>query len=303
MELYMIKNISDISKIQIKKIRNCYLESRYSVDKIAELYHLERNVILVILNDLISINDLPNGYIKQDKFIAIADTHLGSIYEKMLYLDFVYNYATDNNIYDVLHAGDVIQSTIEPTIDEYNNDISQLNHLVNDYPNNGNICTHILFGNHDYNTLKKNSDYIEIIKNRKDFNLLGFKRAYLSWQNYLITVAHDIKKYKVSIPNEEGLLRFVGHRHSLLFSEPNNIYLPTLSLEQKRYIDDIYSYPGFLVCEMQDTKVVIIYYAFKDSIINHYDKKGIIKMRESNFEVECKGEVISRRLSKNMLIR
>lgn len=301
MEYVMIRSLNEVEPIIIDKVIKDYEVSNMPINNIAGKYQLERNVVLAILNDRVKTKELPNGHIKGNSFIVIGDTHIGSKLEKMIYLDYVYEYATKNNIRDIVHVGDLIQSTMRPVDRKYIKEKKQIDHLVNDYPSDDNIKNHILFGNHDFHTLNNNPHYYRIIASRKDFNLLGFKRAYLDWQKYLICVDHPINKYHINIPNVDPLLRLIGHSHFFHVKGPNNIYTPALSLDQKYYTNQI-PYPGFLVISKSENKTLITFYAFKEYIYDVNDIKEIELTRESKPEVLSYGVVRTLKMRDNMTI-
>lgn len=297
----MIRSLDEIDSIIIDRVIKDYEKSKMPINNIAGKYSLERNVVLAILGNRVRLKELPNGYIKGNTFIAIGDTHIGSKLEKMTYLDYVYDFAIKNNITDIVHAGDLIQSTIKPVQKEFVTDRAQLEHVIKNYPFDESIKNHILFGNHDFHTLNKSPRYYRILSSRKDFNLLGFKRAYLNWQKYLICIDHPIRKYRIEIPNQDPLLRIIGHSHSFHMGEPNNIYTPSLCLDQKYYSNQI-PYPGFLVISRVDNETQITLYVFKDHIYDINDIKEIKLTRESIPEVTSYGVVRTFKMRDNMTI-
>lgn len=296
----MIKSLDEIEPIIIEKVIKDYEKSAMPVNNLSGKYSLERNVVLAILGNQVKTKELPNGYIKGDTFIAIGDTHIGSELEKIIYLDYVYNFATKNNIKDIVHTGDLIQSTMRPVQQRYVKDSVQIEHLIHDYPYDETIKNHILFGNHDFHTLNKNDHYYRIISSRKDFNLIGFKRAYLKWQKYLICVDHQTPKYHINIPNRNPLLRIIGHSHSFHIGEPNNFYTPPLCLDQKYYPNQM-PYPGFLVFHKSDDKAQVSLYAFTDHIYD-YKEYEIELVRESIPDIINYGVVRTLKMRDNIKI-
>lgn len=295
----MIKCLNEIEQNIIDAVIKDYEDLIMPINNIAGKYSLERNVVLAILGGRVKLKEIPNGRIRGESFIAIGDTHVGSEFEKLLYLDYVYDFAVKHNITDIVHLGDLVQSTMRPVQQKYVKNSTQLEHLVQDYPYDKSIKNHILFGNHDFNTLDKFPKSYRIISSRKDFNLLGFKRAYLRWQGYLICVNHPIQKYHINIPNPAPLLRLIGHSHSFHLGEQNNIYTPALSLDQKYQSNQI-TYPGFLVISKVNNKAQISLYTFNDCISDIHEMKV---MRKSVPEVTDQGIVKELKMRDNMLIR
>lgn len=296
----MISNLNQVETIIIKKVISDY-EDGMPINNVAGKYTLERNVVLAILNERVRVKDLPNARIRGTSFIVIGDTHFGSELEKIIYLEYVYDYARKNGIKSIIHAGDLIQSTMRPVMNKYVNQSKQINHLVDDYPYDETITNYILFGNHDFHTLYKEDYYLKVIKKRKDFNLLGFKRAYLSWQKFLICVDHPIDKYKINIPNVNPLMRFIGHSHDFHISSPNNIYTPPLSLDQKYHNYGI-PWPGFIVVNRNGDNADIYLLTFNEYVKDYRDAKAISKIRKSTPEVHNYGVVRSLKMRDNMTI-
>lgn len=204
------------------------------------------------------MKQIPNT---EEKIIIISDTHLGSIYENIDYLKQVYEYATIYNIKTILHAGDLIQSTKRNVKNKYRNEYSQICHVIDSYPEDINIQNYILFGNHDYHTLKKDDEYQKLLSTRRDFTFLGTKRAYLNWQNNIISLLHQTPKYNIKVPNLDTLINFCGHSHKLLIHE-KSIHVPTLSDDLKEE-----SLPGFLVLTIKDNYLYIESIIFEQKII------------------------------------
>ena len=92
------------------------------------------------------------------RFIVISDTHFGSIFESIEYLEMVYEYAVKNGIKYIFHCGDLIEG--EEYYDsgrskwEYRNIYLQIEHILNDYCYDESIKNIILLGNHDVKSLK-----------------------------------------------------------------------------------------------------------------------------------------------------
>ena len=205
------------------------------------------------------MKQIPNT---EEKIIIISDTHFGSIYENLDYLKYVYEYATLNNIKTILHAGDLIQSTKRNVKKNYRDEYNQICHVIESYPKDSIIQNYILFGNHDYHTLKKDPKYLKLLSNRKDFNLLGTKRSYLTWHNQTISLIHHTPKFNLEIPNLETLVNFCGHTHKLSIHD-KSIHVPTLSDDLKDS-----SLPGFLVATIKSNILFIEHIYFEEKNIN-----------------------------------
>lgn len=248
-------------------------------------YHQHKNINEILLDSSLMLNEvlailkyykIPDYELASivsafnlldDQVIIISDTHIGNQKENILYLKYVYDFAFQNNINSIIHTGDLLQSTLGYPKIEFQAPISQINRTLEVFPYYPNINTYILFGNHDLHLLKKNPSYIEELKKRSDFKILGLAKAYINWQNNLITVSHRINKYNLQIPNLSFLMNFIGHRHSLKLYNNHSIAVPTLSDDLKIY-EGYESKPGFLIATIKDNKLVIETIDFEKESLN-----------------------------------
>ena len=129
------------------------------------------------------------------------------------------------------------------------------------------ITTYLLMGNHDYLLLRKYNDMYDFLSSRYDVKLLGLKKAYINWCNYLINFNHRIPKFNMHIPRVESNIRLYGHRHEFNYKEGNGtILLPTLSDDLKFYGD--VNYPGFVVLSLEDENIDIKFYPIINNKVN-----------------------------------
>ena len=194
---------------------------------------------------------LPIIKVDDDKVILISDTHLGSLNENYHYIDLVYNFAIENNINVILHAGDFMQGTVKPVLSSCQIIENQINYVINNYPMDKSIKNYVLIGNHDYFVFRKSDNIISHFSERNDIEFLGYKKVYINWHNYLISLSHYLSKYKIDVPRIETLLKFAGHRHELYF-DGSTIHLPTLSDDIKYYGNNYNNYPGFIYAKIND---------------------------------------------------
>jgi predicted phosphodiesterase len=293
----MYKNIDDFSLGMRKKIAGEFFGGS-SVQKIMIKHGLTRNEVLAILNDR-KVDakrlryELSTFDMKGDKFIAIADTHIGSIYEDMDLLNYIYDYACSINVTDIVHGGDVIQSTMRPTNPKLRNEYQQLVYTVDHYPERKGIRTHICLGNHDFHTLAKDDEYIKVLESRKDFDIIGFKRAYFTWNKYLLNVKHEINKYGLDIPNYDTQAMICGHRHEPYVHGHDKIMLPCACRDVKNYHEKL-SLPGFFEIQKVKDNMVIISHEF---LPVNYDEK---EFEEIPRKVT---RIYKRKLNKNFKLR
>ena len=261
----MIINIDDVKGSLKKKIASEFYQKKH-VSDIAREYNLSINEVLAILNNK-SVDskrlrrELSTVDIHDDSFIVIADTHIGSANMDMEMIESVYEYAKLRGIRHVFHAGDLIQSTMRPTNPKLRDETRQILYLVDNYPEVDGITTHILLGNHDFHTLKKDDNYLRCINSRRDFDVLGFKRAYFTWNKYLLNLRHEVDKYKMEIPNVDTQLMLCGHRHEFYVHGHDKIMIPCLCGDIKNYHTSL-SLPGFLEVFQDGDKLRVAVHSF-----------------------------------------
>lgn len=271
-------------KLKFKVLKS--YQKFHNAKKVQNQYGLSRNELIAILlesgikgAELKSI--LASTHIFSESFIIISDTHIGSKLENPLYLKIVYDYALKNNIKHIFHAGDLLQSSIKPVNPKYMNPMTQASHLIDVYPESNRITNHILLGNHDFHIIEKESQVWKILSSRKDFDILGFKKAYFTWNNYLLSMSHDINKYHIILPNVDSLVRFVGHRHSINVVGDSTVFSPTLSDDIKYY--GYASNPGFLYVTNEQGRIRVYY-----MIIDKLDEK---------YKIENGGIILSKKMT------
>ena len=202
---------------------------------------------------------MPTLTINDDEIILISDTHYGSTLENYSYIDLVFDYAKKNNIKTIIHGGDFIQGNYAPRKDIYQNIFEQLYYVLNNYPRDNDINTHLLFGNHDYQLLKKSYDLtFDIFESRKDINIIGLKQTYINWKNHIMYMNHYIPKQNQYYPRLKSFLKIHGHHHEYDFTDDlTKIYLPSLSDDIKYYGNVVY--PGFLTIKLDDDSFEVKY--------------------------------------------
>lgn len=189
------------------------------------------------------------------KFIVISDTHFGSIFESIEYLEIVYEYATKHGIKYIFHCGDLIEGEEYNNYGknkwEYRNIYLQIEHILNDYCYDENIQNLILLGNHDVKSLKiRGIDLNDVLKERSDFIPIGYRNGYIKINDDYIALKHEIKRMLNPNYPFSTSLSFSGHSHQYRckFDDKNvRFIVPTLSnMKSNKEIINI----GFLVGEL-----------------------------------------------------
>ncbi|MBQ6135035.1 MAG: metallophosphoesterase [Bacilli bacterium] len=262
----MKRNIDDFTEKE-KYLVSTLFHQQYSVSEISEITKLSFYEVHYLLRKIeesfCAEKSVSSFHVSDSKVLILSDTHLGSKYENLSYLQEAYQYAQRQDIHVAIHAGDLIQSTISNVKVKYEDEFRQLEHVVNDYPFIEGMKNYILLGNHDYNTLKKGEEYFHILKEREDFVFLGFKRAYGTWQDQLISICHPVKKYALPISSVENFLNLKGHSHKLSYHRDKSIQVPTLSDD---FIKIKNAKAGFLIGTLDHKKLEIDSFYFQDSL-------------------------------------
>jgi len=184
------------------------------------------------------------GETHKKTFMVISDSHIGSIYEQLSFINFLYDEAKKRGIDTVYHCGDISDGYYKSrpeqiialhaiTFDQ------QAEYIIANYPKRDGITTHFIIGNHDETHIKNGGADIgkAIARSRSDMIYLGLgsARVFLSpncWMELLhpldgiaYATSYAIQKYIDSLSGgEKPNLLFVGHHHKLLYMVNRNIH-------------------------------------------------------------------------------
>ena len=151
------------------------------------------------------------------KFLVISDTHFGSKYENFDYLKMVYEYASKNSIKYIFHCGDFFEGTYANSRrckPKYRTVDSQVEHVLKEYCYDDNIENIILLGNHDaFPIISSKVDVRDLLSERDDFNVLGYRSAYIKINDEYISLKHEISRLMNEVEDKTVLLNFFGHSH------------------------------------------------------------------------------------------
>lgn len=222
------------------------------------VYLLQRKIDGFNAHDHLSFTD-----INDQELLILSDTHIGSRKENFEYIEEAYKKAATKGIKTAIHAGDLIQSTYDPVKPEFADEEKQIEHLINYYPYLSDFTTYVLLGNHDLNTFKKDPKYLQMLQDRKDLVIMGFKRAYLTWLGNLICIYHSCPKYRLTIPNIENLIQLTGHSHKLSINKQGYFYIPSASDDM---IQHKTAHPGFIIGGIEDQTLTLDSYRFENGL-------------------------------------
>jgi len=188
-------------------------------------------------NDVYAI---PNS-LEHLKLLLISDTHLGSKYDRLDILRYLYQKAEDNNVDYVLHSGDLTeglsgrpQQIYEIKEPSYT---GQRDYVIDKYPKSS-IPTYLIAGNHDLWWVKQcGADICKDISNqRPDLHYLGSDcedlmigklrvRLYHGKGGSSYARSYKLQKYFDTIPLEERphILQ-TGHIHQAFYMKQDKTH-------------------------------------------------------------------------------
>jgi predicted phosphodiesterase len=185
--------------------------------------------------------NLPIG--ENHRLLFISDTHLGSKYDRLDILRYLYDRAQNEGIDTVLHVGDMVDGSY-PTRSNHQYELrahgadEQLEYVVKKYPFRDGIKTYFINGNHDY-THQRNDGFDigrAIDREREDMVYLGQDVADLKYGKIKIRMFHGAKgsayarsyklqKYVEQIPQEEiPDILLMGHYHNSFYMKYAGIH-------------------------------------------------------------------------------
>lgn len=272
----------------IKKTINeviTYLKNRGNTKNRKIIYPCNDNMILEYDGRVIETSSKCQQVFNIDeenefRFIVISDTHFGSVFENIRYLNYVYEYASKNDINYILHAGDLIEGSYDDfgrCKEEYRTIDSQVEHVLKDYSYDKNIKNMILLANHDaYSIYHYGVDIAPLLSERKDFQILGYRCAYIKVNDKYISLKHEISRLKNSLKDYLTLIDFIGHSHQYRcnYNKTNTrVRVPTLSDMRSNMIVN----KGFLVCDINFDNLKVNNFSCEYIDFEHMERKIILE--------------------------
>ena len=187
------------------------------------------------------VYQLPEGL--SHKLLLISDTHLGSKYDRLDILRYLYQRAADEGIDTVIHAGDLTDG-MYPNRSNHQYELrahgadEQLEYVVKKYPSVDGIKTLFIGGNHDYTHIRNDGFDIgaAVARERKDMIYLGQDVADVKYGKTRIRMFHGSKgpayarsykmqKYIEQIPTEEKPnMLLMGHYHNSFYMKYSDVH-------------------------------------------------------------------------------
>lgn len=166
------------------------------------------------------------------KALVISDLHFGNELERIDLVNRAFNYCKKNNINIILCGGDIIDGCFSMGKQKISNPHEQLEYFMKNYPQDKNILTFSVGGDHDSSALCMASvDMITAFENfRHDFVMCGYSNAIINVNNDKIQLYHHNRGGRLIFTSAPIVLH--GHSHKYFVKVVNNVLhitLPTLS--------------------------------------------------------------------------
>ena len=199
-------------------------------DKIVKAKPQKENDVYIIPNKLDHL-----------KLLMISDTHLGSKYDRLDILRYLYQQAEDKKVNYVLHSGDLTDGKSNRDEQIYqlkeHSYTGQRDYVIENYPKSE-IPTYFIAGNHDLWWIKQCGADIcrDIASKREDLHYLGSDCEDLKIGKLKIRMYHGkggssyaksykLQKYLDSIsPEEVPYILQTGHIHQAFYMKQGNTH-------------------------------------------------------------------------------
>lgn len=263
----------------IKYSRKYYSDGSIKYNKITKLKKLNENVNKTIITD----NQEDNI-----KFLLISDLHFGNEFENLGLIDRAYNYCIKNGINIILCGGDFIDGSFSKSPQKITDLYDQIEYFIKNYPQDKNILTFGVAGDHDFSTLKRASlDIIEICNNRRhDIIIGGYNNAEINIKNDKIHLFHNMLGGRMHSAQAPIILR--GHLHKYMTQQKNNslyITLPTLSNINQQMPSALELDVSFSKGYISSAVIKHLYFGTQDFVLSE-SEFNLLNGRNTNNEIK-----------------
>ncbi len=180
-------------------------------------------------------------------FLAISDSHIGSVDENLTALKRTYEYAAKKGIKVIIHCGDIIDGLSFGGEKIHKKYIDQIDYFLKNYPYDKNIINFCVLGNHDIDSLTKASiNFMDVLNSyRHDFAVTGYGEGAVKIKNDKIMLKHYLLQDSYEKLNIESIetvgkrLKLDGHHHFYSIREKESsvvISVPTISNMVHNYV-------------------------------------------------------------------
>jgi UDP-2,3-diacylglucosamine pyrophosphatase LpxH len=184
------------------------------------------------------------GELTKKSIMVISDSHMGSIYELVDYLVFVYKEAKKRGITEVYHIGDISDGYYTNRPEQiYSLKCigfdAQVDNIIANYPKEEGITTYFILGNHDETHIRNGGANlgIAVSRDRSDMKYLGIGSArVMLTPNCSMDLLHplDGSSYALSYSGQKYMdaltggdkpnILVVGHHHKAMYMFYRNIH-------------------------------------------------------------------------------
>lgn len=264
----------------VKYSRKYYSDGSIKYNKIKKLKKLNENVNKTIITD----NQENNM-----KFLLISDLHFGNEFENLGLIDRAYNYCIKNGINIILCGGDFIDGSFSKSPQKITDLYDQIEYFIKNYPQDKNILTFGVAGDHDFSTLKRASlDIIEICNNRRhDIIIGGYNNAEINIKNDKIHLFHNILGGRMH--SAQAPIILCGHLHKYMTQQKNNslyITLPTLSNINQQMPSALELDVSFSKGYISSTVIKHLYFGTQDFVLSESEFNLLNERNSNNNEIK-----------------
>ena len=235
----------------------------HNVGDILKSYDVCRNTVLSLLYNngiMYKRTESSSFNVNGNKLLIIADTHIGNIQENFNYIDQAYETGLKEGVVSCIHLGDLFQGNFSVR----DKSISyQLNAFEKYYPKVNEFITNLAMGNHEKGMFDEVPEAFDVLKTRQDFNVVGYRRVYFTWNNYMFGMSHKIDKFGNEFSSEDTALDISGHGHVLKIKSNSSLKVGTLSDNMMPQYKD--ALPSFLIATLEDDFLYIDAYTFENN--------------------------------------
>lgn len=261
----------------VKYSRKYYSDGSIKYNKIKKL---NENVNKTIITD----NQENNM-----KFLLISDLHFGNEFENLGLIDRAYNYCIKNGINIILCGGDFIDGSFSKSPQKITDLYDQIEYFIKNYPQDKNILTFGVAGDHDFSTLKRASlDIIEICNNRRhDIIIGGYNNAEINIKNDKIHLFHNILGGRMH--SAQAPIILCGHLHKYMTQQKNNslyITLPTLSNINQQMPSALELDVSFSKGYISSAVIKHLYFGTQDFVLSESEFNLLNERNSNNNEIK-----------------
>lgn len=239
------------------------------------------------------------GNVTEIDLMIVSDSHMGSIYEQVPFLNYLYDLAVKRGITRVYHVGDIADGHYVKKREQqlyalkYIGFEAQSQHIIEEYPFREGIVTYFILGNHDETFIQCGGANIgrAISRARPDMKYLGTGAArVMLTKNCSMDLLHplDGSTYALSYAGQKYMdaltggdkpnILLVGHHHKAMAMFYRNIHyfeVPSTCLQsdwEKRMRINNTAGAWILHIKVDEEGTVV---SITSEFIPHYSKKEI----------------------------